>query len=260
MISFKSIFISCVFISMSCFIFAQLYVDPEGNVGLGVEDSPKNRMTILNNTENTGLLLDNDNAEDTTEDLFGIKIRTTNEGTGLVNGIQSIVNANNNINDENAIGLFSWVIGDAPGMKYGIYSIVSVGDGYAGYFEGDVMITGDLFYSNGFQSNEETARITNAISIVKQLEPRYGAAEYGFITDQVKQSAPALVKSFRQPVAQEINTSRSSKQSQTNSIGTKEAIDYDALIPVLTQAIKDQQLQIEKLQEELKLVKSRLEN
>jgi len=270
MIPFKSILISCIFLSFATSNFAQLYVDPEGNVGLGLEDSPEARMTLLNTTENIGLLLDSKSASGTSQDLLGLQIDTKNNGEGKVYGLRSIVSTDNTSNQD-AYGLFSWVTGNTTGIKYGVYSFVNVGEGYAGFFEGDVMVTGDLFYSGGFQSDEETTKLTGALEIINQFEAKYStqnngmSQKIGFSVQEVKQAMPNIVKSFTPATLQSAPQLREkiSNEATVNATTlepTMEAIDYNALIPVLTQAIKEQQLMIKQLQEEVALLKSKIGN
>lgn len=277
MIRFKSILISCLFLSLATISFAQLYIDPEGNVGVGLEDSPDARMTILNNTESTGLLIDNAAASGSTQNLFGLKIEAKNGGQGQVYGLQSIVSVNSNsFNNQDVYGLYSWVTGMAPGIKYGVYSIVNVGEGYAGFFEGDVMITGDLFYSGGFQSDEETTKLTGALALIEQLEAKYSLQEgetanskhapqkVGFSVQEVKQVMPNIVKSFTPAPRQNPTQIRERRSNETSaptpSQKPVEAIDYNALIPILAQGIKEQQELIKQLQEEVALLKSKIDN
>lgn len=318
-------------------IFAQLFVDPEGNIGIGLEDSPNARMKILNSSENEGigLLIENNSTlaniignkitisslglgekigifsevvhntnatqriygldlkvtTDGTGDAFGIRVTNSGSTTGNKYGISNIVGSNNtnstkpvygqfnfisvsgtrpayglynvlttNNNQEDQIGIYNVISGTGSGLKYGVYSVVNSGEGYAGYFLGDVQINGNLTYTSDENLKENIVNVDNALAIIGKLEPKsynfkgghqFGPSsnqkQYGFLAQQVENILPDIVKNVTQPAVVQATDGESTGLKEMEPAVDLKAIDYNALIAILTQGMKEQQIEIEAL-------------
>ena len=335
---FHIILLSLGLLLTPALIFGQLFVDPEGNVGLGLEDSPDARMKILNTTENegiglliennselasiighkitiselglgakTGVLLEVGNNEETTQsitgahlnvnsfgtgDSYGMRINHSGTATGTKYGISNIVSSTNdgsmnNIlfgqfndiyvqgirptygiynsvnvtnNSENQFGIYNIMEGGGRGLKYGIYSVVNSGEGYAGYFLGDVQINGNLTYTSDENLKENIANVDNALAIIRKLQPKsynfkkanqFGPSstqrQYGFLAQEVEYVLPDIVKEVTQPAVKQITDGAANSVIDAESEVDLKAIDYNAIIAILTQGIKEQHLLIDAL-------------
>ncbi|HMR19417.1 MAG TPA: tail fiber domain-containing protein [Sphingobacterium sp.] len=72
--------------------------------------------------------------------------------------------------------------------------------------------------------------------------------QYGFLTTNTKEKAPEIIKE---------ETKAYSVGKNTSKVARFDGIDQDSLIPLLVAAVKEQQLQIERLQKELEELKKK---
>ena len=336
---FHILILSLGLLLIPALIFAQLFVDPEGNVGLGLEDSPDARMKILNGTtknEGIGLLIENNSELDEiigskitiselgfgqktgmlidvanggnasqstlgldlevksngTGEVFGMRVSNSGTATGTKYGISNEVSSTNDgilnnplfgqfnttyvqgirptyglynlvsvtNNSEDQFGIYNLVEGGGSGLKYGIYSVVNSGEGYAGYFLGDVQINGNLTYTSDENLKENIANVDNALAIIRKLQPKsynfkkanqFGPSstqrQYGFLAQEVEYVLPDIVKEVTQPAVKQITDGAANSIIDAESEVDLKAIDYNAIIAILTQGIKEQQLLIDAL-------------
>lgn len=163
------------------------------------------------------------------------------------------------------------VYGSASGgdvANYGIYGAQSsggTGTQYAGFFQGNVQIDGD-FILNGQLSGSHNIQyasdqnlktniesIDNANDIIDQLNPssfyfdtidNHGfnfssKKQYGFIAQEVEQILPELVTNVTKPADYD------SVGNIINPVYDYKSLNYNAFIGILTQAVKEQQNEIE---------------
>ena len=154
------------------------------------------------------------------------------------------------------IGVFANANQSNSNTNYGVYSIGdSASTNYAGYFIGDVNYTGTLTNVSDRKLKYNVNSLSDATSIVNQLDPKTyfykqeGEAgelnlseglQYGFIAQELEEVLPSLVK----------DQVHMKGLKSTESIEYK-AVNYMALIPVLTQAIKEQNERITLLEQRL---------
>ncbi|MGB1038593.1 MAG: tail fiber domain-containing protein [Bacteroidia bacterium] len=169
-----------------------------------------------------------------------------------------------------SIGTFSTVKATST-FNFGVYAIsnrtntstnvgvYAVGDSattsYAGYFVGDVNYTGTLTNVSDRKLKYDISSLNNATSLLKRLEPKSyyykqdGEAGYlnlseglqfGFVAQELEEVLPNLVKEQVQP-----------KKFKSDEKITYKAVNYTGLIPVLTQALKEQQELIEQLEKRI---------
>lgn len=177
----------------------------------------------------------------------------------------------------NTVGTAYGVEGYANGAtlrNYGIYGRVDQPSNpvyFAGYFEGNVRINGQLYLNGNFEgvgannyasdqnlkTNVDT--ISNALGIIHNLNPRqfyfdtinnhgfsFGSEkQYGFIAQEVESILPDLVHDVV-------------KSPGYDSLGTEitpafayKSLNYNAFIGILTKAVQEQQQEIDAQQTEL---------
>lgn len=152
-------------------------------------------------------------------------------------------------------GSFS-AIGNTSNSNYGIYADASGAtvNNYAGYFNGDVYISGSYGPSDqNLKDNIDS--ISNALSIIKQLKPRSFAfkhndypsmhlpsgTQYGLIAQDVETILPALVTNNTHPA--QLDAAGNTVVPSVNFKG----LEYQQLIPFLIKAMQEQQAKIDSL-------------
>jgi len=149
--------------------------------------------------------------------------------------------------------------------------------GWAGYFSADVNTTGGYFTISDRRLKRNIKPITEALIIINKINPvsyyydteKYpgiGLDEnrltYGFIAQDVEQVIPEMVKN--KLITLNANTKKDAGMSEELIEDTFKVVNYTVMIPVLTQAIKEQQVIIEsqdkRLDELEKLVKELMKN
>lgn len=144
-------------------------------------------------------------------------------------------------------------------------------NGFGGQFYNDVGYTGGLFSISDRRTKNDIVPITRAIDIVNQLEPvsyfhdteRYPdmglsrGRTYGFVAQDIAQVLPEITatKTFLIDAAGE----RQAHAPQEMSPEEFTVVDYTRLIPILTQAIKEQQITIETLEKEVESLRQKVE-
>jgi hypothetical protein len=132
--------------------------------------------------------------------------------------------------------------------NYGVYSTAPASTGnYAGYFNGNVLVTGTSTVSDQmFKTN--VSEISNALKIIKELQPKTyyfdtiqfsntmsfsSDLQYGFIAQEVEVTYPEIVGKGVHPAKID-----SIGQVISPSFDYK-TVNYNAIIPINTQAIKE---------------------
>ncbi len=192
-------------------------------------------------------------------------------GSGLNIGVDGYATGSNTANygvygDISGGGSVPWnisVFADANKSTatntYAIYARVAPASGkYAGYFDGNVMVTGTL--SNPSDANLKTniEELNSALEVVNKLKPvsfefkteledkgfNFPQGEqYGFLAQDIEKILPDLVMEQYAPVF------GNKPGNQVTSIDKFEykSVNYIGLIPVLTKAIQEQDKTIEAL-------------
>ncbi len=158
---------------------------------------------------------------------------------------------------------------------YGIYSRSYGGNtDYAGYFDGDLAYNGTLINASDrkFKENlkplESPLEKINAINVYSYTYKNNGMAaemnfskgtQFGFIAQELEQVLPELVS--ENVYAWNENIDINNTQTRNDSEIRYKGVNYIGMIPVLTQAIKEQQTIIEDQQrqiDELRVVVNQL--
>jgi len=145
---------------------------------------------------------------------------------------------------------------------YGIYSSVTGGTGaiaYAGYFNGNLSYTGNLTKESDKNLKKNIETYSDGLQTVLRLRPvKYDydiennkemnmptGKQLGLIAQEVEQVLPEIV---HVEVAPPLENDASTNNEERATIETYKSVDYISLIPVLVQAIQDQQKKIDKLE------------
>lgn len=139
--------------------------------------------------------------------------------------------------------------------NYGIYASAygpSGSTNYAGYFSGNVYVTGTVTQSSDERLKLNIKDLGSSLDKIRKLKPRTytfrtdaaGAVadgtRTGFLAQELREVFPDLVKAVPVPAG-------SSKDEKTTSTDTTLAVNYIELIPIMVKAIQEQQAQIEDL-------------
>ncbi len=148
--------------------------------------------------------------------------------------------------------------------NYGIYaSTGGSGTNYAGYFQGNGKFTGNLYANAVYQTSDSLVK-TNIVPMpvsldkVMSLKPKKydmktdefagmnlpTGKQYGLLAQDVATVFPELVSTFT-------ISADEAKKDKSSSITKFEGINYTGLIPILIEALQEQQAQIKALQQQV---------
>ena len=283
-------------ITILCFISlsqAQLYMDSNGRVGID-ESSPVSTLSIGGAGSTTHSVSVYGTNGQYYRALQGTQTTTSsNSNYGLVGSIPGgsggfklyavygsayrgstptsarsygvVGYAGNGIAGHN-YGIYGWLAGSRDGAAvYGTLGgdTYHVDGQYAGFFEGDVHIEGDLTVDGSYPSSdiklkkdvrvikEDVISKLESLQVIRFKKKHY--SEYKELSDTTNQSKIAAeIESERYTkdriglIAQELQLTFPEVVKEANSGYLR--VDYTQLIPILVKAITDQQVQIEALQ------------
>lgn len=160
------------------------------------------------------------------------------------------------------IGMFANAYGAAT-TNYAFYaSAINATTNYAGYFSGDVTVTGTFSNPSDVKLKTNISELYSSIEIVKKLNPvsfefkndfaNKGlsfpqGAQRGFVAQELEKILPDLVTTQVAPIFEngDVYNSKTIEKFEFKSI------NYLGLIPLLTDAIQEQQNIIENQQSEI---------
>lgn len=168
------------------------------------------------------------------------------------------------------------------GTAYGIYAKGSGAlNNYAGYFEGNVTVTGTFSNPSDVKLKRNIVGIDGALDKVMRLSPSNyefktdtyqninlaKGSHYGFIAQDIEQVFPELVSNSSVVVSRSNSDFRqnrklfgtASNQAKEEVVETEniKTVNYLEIIPILTKAIQEQQKQIEELKLEVQRLKGK---
>ncbi|HHG84945.1 MAG TPA: tail fiber domain-containing protein [Bacteroidetes bacterium] len=207
---------------------------------------------------------------------------TSNSGYAFYNNFYTPSGA-----DGARYGIYNRVYNQGNGTSYALYSSMEgsgTGTRYAGYFNGNVHVVGTLTQTSDARTKENIVAVEGALGLISQLEPKSytfkedadltvaEGQQYGFLAQELEKILPGLVKTIEQPIAsgtgevtplneEEIANGKVPTAMEDPVVGTKtlKSVNYIALIPILVQAVKEQQIAMEAQQEEIKALRKLLE-
>jgi len=334
----KIIYTICLSFFYMLTSFAQLHVDENQNIGIGVEDAGDSKTLIENNGSTRSLeLLNNFTTNNTkyglynkideggysekygianyvyqrdntnkkisgvynylkgtsTNAAFGVHNYIAEEGVGykvgVVNEIFQSSNGGNVLGIENHIhtkttnssgnvyGILNWVHPNTTSAtsiyglyigidnlggganRVGVYSTLNGHSGYAGWFQGDVNISGGMLMGSDAKLKEDIKDMGSCIATLDKIKPRRyklktetargekNKEHYGFVAQELEAVLPDLVQTI--PALPSVSGIDGTETTSTESY---KAINYIELIPFMMQALKEQQAQIEELTKKVK--------
>jgi hypothetical protein len=144
---------------------------------------------------------------------------------------------------------------------------------YAGYFDGNVHMTGSLTVASDESKKKNVKSITNAIDLVLQLDGKSyefiedgknnfsKGTQFGFMAQELEEVLPELVSDIEAPgvhkhvkkTDEAILSDDGEEQEPTEDFTVGEtdkykSVNYIGLIPILVEAIKEQQVQLKEQQ------------
>jgi hypothetical protein len=183
------------------------------------------------------------------------------------------VDGTSNDDTGESYGNTGWALGEGT-HNYAMFALAGADadTNYAGFFEGDVHVTGTLTQPSDRRLKENIQpmsasllRSGGVLRLLEQLNPvSYvyktdmvekinlpSFPQYGFIAQEVELLFPDLIKQESTPEFKisTVDDGKGHKMVKKEKVATHtyKAINYVGLIPVLTQALKEQQLEIEAL-------------
>jgi hypothetical protein len=179
-------------------------------------------------------------------------------------------------------GIYNYVVPVNPAGTIGIYSNTSGAGNYAGYFDGNVRIVGSLTVVSDESKKQNISNVNNALDLVQKLnghtytfknDPNMNLPEgeqYGFLAQEVESVLPSLVNTGDHPNHPEIPTSVDApknakkgdqpKPFNQNELGSEsiKSVNYIAVIPILVEAIKEQQILIDQQQHQIQALQEKV--
>ncbi len=237
---------------------------------------------------NTGFNIGVSGFADSATTTNGINRGASGQASGLNGNNQGVFGRADGLNNPNGnigvlgyalkasvsnIGLYGLADQTTAGTNYGVYGSATAGTtNYAGYFSGNVTVTGTFSNPSDERLKTNIVGLNSVLPLLKEINPiSYSfksesethnlnlpkSLQYGFSAQELLKVFPNLVVENVAPVKPNKNVLASSKDKiksekseQADEPFTYKSVNYIGLIPILTQAIKEQQLQIEQLQKD----------
>lgn len=266
---------------------AQLHVDAAGEVGIGTANSTA-KLHVYNTTTDKIMYLWHSYAGPNHK--YGLYNNVSSAGTGSHFGIYNTVTSNpaspahmgiynynviNSTGSGTGFGQFNVTsCSGGTGYRYGIYNYLSCGSGcngtiknafysgvssacggYAGYFSGDVYVSGTVTQTSDASKKTNIVSMNGALSLLSQLKPKTydyinddnlalpRERQFGFLAQDLEEVLPELVKDVDVVTSPEPGVE--GEEVDLKSAGTIKTVNYTGLIPVLVQGIQEQQATIE---------------
>lgn len=180
---------------------------------------------------------------------------------------------NGSTTSSNNYGTYTRASSLTSGANYGIYSEASNGGtNYAGFFNGDVTITGTLANPSDAKLKSNIKQLNNAMPIIRQLNPvEYDYKkefsgkklnlpqnhQYGFVAQEIQTILPELVSNQKINLGtigggdvDGVDSNSNYNNKKTDSTESIEfiGVNYISIIPILVQGIKEQDAKINELE------------
>jgi len=225
---------------------------------INTDNSEGYRLNVLDNQIN------NDNPA-----IFGQHNITTNYGIGVkgVGGWKGVEALNQSTSGTN-YGLYAVTNGSGTGTRYGVYATASGGaTNYAGYFAGSVHTTGS-YSSSDIKLKKNISRLEGSLKKLLQIDgvlfdwkTESEITEFFKRTDSEKNDE---LNKFNYPKGRQIGVIAQDVEKvlpevvSTDGDGLK-SVDYSKMVPLLIEAIKEQQKIITSQDEKLMELQRQIE-
>jgi hypothetical protein len=256
---------------------AQLTITTSGQIGIGITTPDANAKLHVQHTGYYAGYFTSNQTSSTTKviraeytgtgsydarAIYGRSVPVAGKGWGgeFIGGYTGIHASATISGSGNRLGVVGIATGGS-GTTYGIFGQGSGGStNYAGYFSGNVTVTGT--FSNPSDDNLKE-NIDSLLAVLPKLtklrpisfnftsDPKYrhlnlaSGKQFGFIAQELETVFPDLVSTGTHPSAEELAGEEGGEPIVYKSI------NYIALIPVLVEAIKEQQKMIDDLKRQL---------
>jgi|GEM_PF-3404082 len=172
--------------------------------------------------------------------------------------------------ERGAVTAGGWFEAVQGAVNYGVYATTSgsftggAGPDYAAYFNGDAYTSGGWWGPSDRRIKKNIEPIGNALSILEKISPKQyeyrtdvhpglhlpaNTKVYGVIAQELEEVLPTLIKETNVPAA----------DGRSMSGQTIKTVNYNQLIPILIQAVKEQQAEISALKAENEAFKATIE-
>ncbi|MDZ7291832.1 MAG: tail fiber domain-containing protein [candidate division KSB1 bacterium] len=258
--------------------WAQLTITTSGQIGIGITTPNVNTKLHVQHTDYYAGYFTSNRASGTTKIIraeytgtgsydaiavYGKSVPTPYYGYGgwFEGGWRGIYALATVSGTGSRFGIYAGASGGSD-SNYGIYAYGSGGTAnYAGYFSGNVTVTGTFSNPSDIKLKENIQPIAAVLPDLMKLEaktfnykklPEYehmnlpSGKRYGFIAQEVEAIFPELVTAEAHPSAGELEGKKDERPI------TYKSINYTALIPLLVEAIREQQKMIDDLKSQLK--------
>ncbi len=203
---------------------------------------------------------------------------TQGDGYGIYNYLSSFSRSGGGLR----WGIYNYVTTN-PGaaQAIGVYSSTAGAANYAGYFDGNVRVVGTFTVISDESKKENIAKLDNALSIVQRLNGhRYTfkpdanmnlpeGQQYGFLAQELEAVLPELVNTGENPnhPSKSDTPFKPLKKGEKPTAGkpdpalgseTVKSVNYIAVIPILVEAIKEQQVTIERQQQQIQALEAKV--
>lgn len=170
-------------------------------------------------------------------------------------------------------GFFDVDNSSTSGTTYGVFARAdgaNAPDTWAGYFEGDVFVSGSFTSASDRKFKEDINELPRKemISKIMKLQPssyyykqdkqvKFGnGLQYGFVAQDVEKVFPDLVKNVKQPVLKKPGADGNSIFDDSELVEFK-SVNYIGMIPILTKALQEHETEMDTYRAEIADLKAK---
>lgn len=238
----------------------RFFMNSNGNIGISTETAPAEKLRVATDANASyGIRADNGNTFG--PEQVGIISSVTGAGTGTRIGVNGTVATGTDAADGQHFGIYGRVTSaNASNTTVGVIGIneaAGSGTHYAGYFAGDVNVTGTFTNPSDEKLKTNVRSLDQAVDRLMALHPvsyDFRTQDYpqmrlakgpqmGFIAQELATVFPELVKNNRHPGLAKTWDKDGHATSYHPSVDYQ-GVNYTGLIPVLTRATQEQQQKI----------------
>lgn len=239
-----------ILVALAFPVHAQIHIDASGHVGMGVTPEGYSQLKVRN-TAGTLNAYGIKGESQPTGATNSVGVSGSASGATYVRGVAGV--ASGGYDNQ---GLHGYAYSTSGNLGYGVYAYTGgSGTRYAGYFNGDVTVTGTFYNASDRRLKEDLQPLNGALGRLRQLRAytyqfqQTGAAaalhlprteQIGLVAQEVEAVFPELVREERHVVFPE------GPEGPPQETAYK-TVNYLALIPVLIQAVQEQQEEIDRL-------------
>lgn len=199
------------------------------------------------------------------------------EAYGLYNNVSVI---NSRCQSGNAYGIYN-ILSPGNGVNYGIYSSTPGAGNYAGFFDGNVHVNGTFTVMSDERRKQDISKLSGAMAMVARMngysysfKPDANAnlpegKQFGFLAQELEQVVPELVEDGQNPLhvtsttLEKVKPLKKGEQiahEKRADVGSEafKSVNYIGVIPILVEAMKEQQAQLDAQRQEIEALRAEL--